>query len=80
MASRVWYAPLMNSNDASLRTCHHCGGRFGDNETRILADVLITDGAAPERIAIHELCIPDDSLLRYRWENMMVERIKTLSR
>jgi len=60
----------MNPEQVSLTSCHHCGGRFGDDETRILADV------GPQRIAIHELCIPDDRLLRYRWENMMVERLK----
>ncbi len=65
----------MNSNQASPTTCHHCGGRFGDNETRVLADVLVTNGPI-ERIAIHELCIPDDALMRYRWENMRVERVK----
>jgi hypothetical protein len=25
------------------------------------------------------LCIPDDKLLRYPWENMMVERMKARS-
>jgi hypothetical protein len=69
----------MNSDSASLASCHHCGGRFGDDETRILADVLVAQGSQPERIAIHELCIPDDKLLRYPWENMMVERMKARS-
>jgi hypothetical protein len=67
----------MNSNDERLTACHHCGGRFGDNETRIVADVIQGDGTPVERIAIHEDCIPDDRLLRYPWENMMVERMKT---
>jgi hypothetical protein len=66
----------MNSDKVSPLSCHHCGGAFGDNETRIVADVLVTGGSSPERIAIHEDCIPDDRFLRYPWENMMVERMK----
>jgi hypothetical protein len=66
----------MNKDEATLAACHHCGGRFGDDETRILADVLVDSSSVPQRIAIHEDCIPDDKFLRYSWENMMVERIR----
>ena len=57
-------------------SCHHCGQPFTEDETRILADVLVTGGSRVERIAIHEVCIPEDRLLCYAWENMMVERVR----
>jgi hypothetical protein len=66
----------MDIDANTLAACHHCGGAFGENETRIVADVLVSGASAPERIAIHEDCIPDDKFLRYPWENMMVERMK----
>jgi hypothetical protein len=63
------------ANEVPLGRCHHCGVRFGNNEARVLADVIVT-GEPVERIAIHELCLADDPLLRYHWENMTVERVK----
>lgn len=60
----------------SLLRCHHCGERFSETGTRILADVNVSDESRVEQIALHELCVPDDKYLRYRWENMRVERLR----
>lgn len=79
MSEKRGRADADGAENSALLRCHHCGERFADGGTRILADVRVTsDAGAPrvEQIALHELCVPDDRYLRYRWENMRIERLR----
>jgi hypothetical protein len=59
--------------------CHHCQQPFVEDETRILADVIIPGAAGVEGVALHERCIADDSMMRYLWQNVRIERIHAAS-
>ena len=59
-----------------MTQCHHCQTVFVEDETRIVADVIIPEAARVEHVALHERCIADDPLMRYLWHNLRIERVR----
>jgi hypothetical protein len=63
-----------------MTRCHHCQRAFVEDETRILAEVIVAEGSPVESIALHERCIADDRLMRHLWQNLRIERVGTSPR